>query len=117
MKEEGAMKEDEGIGMEGVEGEGSGSGSGLITQSETEGGLVKGQGTEKEERVTSPVLLSPRVRIKAEERDEEMAVPSRLPAPPSLRTSPLAWVKTEKAEEARRPATIFLSDGDEDDEL
>lgn len=103
--------------MEGVEGEGSGSGSGLVTQSETEKGLMKGQGTGKEDRAASPVWLSPRVRIKTEERDEEMVVPSLLPAPPPLRTSPLAWVKTEKAEEARRPTTIFLSDGDEDDEL
>ena len=117
MKEESAMKEEEGIGMEGVEGDGSGSGSGLVTQSETEGVLVKGQGTGKEERTASPVWMSPRMRIKAEERDEEMAVPSLLPAPPLLRASPLAWAKTKKAEESRRPATIFLSDGDEDDEL
>ena len=105
----GAMKEEEGIRMEGVEEEGCGSGSGLITLSETE------EKTVKLERTASPVQLSPPVRIKAEERDEEMAEPL-LPLSPS-RPSPPAQVKTEKTEEAKRPTTIFLSDDDEDDEL
>lgn len=103
------MKEEKGLEMEGVEGEGSGSGSGLVTQSEGEKALVK------EEKSASPVRLSPPVRIKAEERDEEMVEPL-LPLPPP-RPLPPVQVKTEKMEEAKWPTTIFLSDDDEDDEL